>query len=182
MKSFLKCGALPKWSILASFMESQPSDSRSGLESRAARLAKSSKPTLSNIPPFSNSWKTPSKVLAKKDTPKPLLDADVTLKTSNPATPAFAPMLSEPRSTALSKERSRYDQISDGPDSRPHARPQIKDGSPSPRRTCFSTSIQEEQDELPPLILEAMEAAISLPHEVPIKIDLGFGDNWLQAH
>lgn len=41
---------------------------------------------------------------------------------------------------------------------------------------------QEEQDELPPLILEAMETAITLPHEVPIKIDLGFGDNWLQAH
>ncbi|MDG2399518.1 MAG: DNA polymerase I [Akkermansiaceae bacterium] len=41
---------------------------------------------------------------------------------------------------------------------------------------------QDEQDELPPLILEAMEAAITLPHEVPIKIDLGFGDNWLQAH
>lgn len=40
----------------------------------------------------------------------------------------------------------------------------------------------DEQHELPPLILEAMEAAISLPNEVPIKIDLGFGDNWLQAH
>ena len=41
---------------------------------------------------------------------------------------------------------------------------------------------QDEHDELPPLILEAMESAISLPNEVPIKIDLGFGDNWLQAH
>ncbi|MCH1499042.1 MAG: DNA polymerase, partial [Akkermansiaceae bacterium] len=41
---------------------------------------------------------------------------------------------------------------------------------------------QDERDELPPLVLEAMEAAISLPNEVPIKIDLGFGDNWLQAH
>ncbi len=41
---------------------------------------------------------------------------------------------------------------------------------------------QDEKDELPPLILEAMEGAIALPHEVPVKIDLGFGDNWLQAH
>ena len=41
---------------------------------------------------------------------------------------------------------------------------------------------QDEQDELPTQILEAMEAAICLPNEVPIKIDLGFGDNWLQAH
>jgi DNA polymerase-1 len=41
---------------------------------------------------------------------------------------------------------------------------------------------QDEQDKLPTQILEAMEAAICLPNEVPIKIDLGFGDNWLQAH
>ena len=41
---------------------------------------------------------------------------------------------------------------------------------------------QDEKDELPPLILGAMESAITLPHDVPVKIDLGFGDNWLQAH
>ena len=41
---------------------------------------------------------------------------------------------------------------------------------------------QDERDELPTLVLEAMESAIILPNEVPIKIDLGFGDNWLQAH
>jgi DNA polymerase-1 len=41
---------------------------------------------------------------------------------------------------------------------------------------------QDEKDELPPLILKAMETAIDLPHGVPVKIDLGFGDNWLQAH
>jgi DNA polymerase-1 len=40
----------------------------------------------------------------------------------------------------------------------------------------------DEQHELPPLIIEAMEAAIILPNDVPIKIDIGFGDNWLQAH
>lgn len=41
---------------------------------------------------------------------------------------------------------------------------------------------QDEKDELPPLIMEAMETAINLPHGVPVKIDLGLGDNWLQAH
>jgi len=41
---------------------------------------------------------------------------------------------------------------------------------------------QDERDELPPLIVEAMASAIALPHDVPIKIDTGYGDNWLQAH
>ena len=41
---------------------------------------------------------------------------------------------------------------------------------------------QDECEELPPLIVEAMETAITLPHEVPVKIDTGIGDNWLQAH
>ena len=41
---------------------------------------------------------------------------------------------------------------------------------------------QDEREELPPLIQEAMESAITLPNAVPLKIDSGFGDNWLQAH
>lgn len=41
---------------------------------------------------------------------------------------------------------------------------------------------QNDQDELPPLVTSAMSEAIKLPHEVPVKIDIGFGDNWLQAH
>ena len=41
---------------------------------------------------------------------------------------------------------------------------------------------KDERDELPPLIVEAMESAIALPHDVPVKIDTGYGDNWLQAH
>jgi len=41
---------------------------------------------------------------------------------------------------------------------------------------------QDEKKELPPLITQAMETAITLPHNVPVKIDTGFGDNWLQAH
>jgi len=39
-----------------------------------------------------------------------------------------------------------------------------------------------EQEELTPLIVEAMENAITLPNEVPVRIDTGYGDNWLQAH
>jgi len=41
---------------------------------------------------------------------------------------------------------------------------------------------QDERDELPPLIVTAMSEAITLPHDVPVRIDTGFGDNWLQAH
>ena len=41
---------------------------------------------------------------------------------------------------------------------------------------------KDEREELPPLIQEAMESAITLPNDVPIKIDTGYGDNWLQAH
>jgi len=41
---------------------------------------------------------------------------------------------------------------------------------------------EDEKEELPPLIVEAMAGAISLPHDVPVRIDTGFGDNWLQAH
>ncbi|MGC6467652.1 MAG: DNA polymerase I [Akkermansiaceae bacterium] len=40
----------------------------------------------------------------------------------------------------------------------------------------------DEQEELTPLIIAAMENALELPNGVPVKIDTGFGDNWLQAH
>lgn len=40
----------------------------------------------------------------------------------------------------------------------------------------------EEQEELTPLIVSAMESAIELPNGVPVRIDTGYGDNWLQAH
>ncbi len=39
-----------------------------------------------------------------------------------------------------------------------------------------------ELDELEPKIREAMESALTLPHNVPSKIDIGTGENWLQAH
>jgi DNA polymerase-1 len=41
---------------------------------------------------------------------------------------------------------------------------------------------QDDRDDLPAIITDAMSGAIALPHHVPVKIDTGFGDNWLQAH
>ena len=40
----------------------------------------------------------------------------------------------------------------------------------------------DEQEDLTPKIVEAMETAVILPENVPIQIDTGSGDNWLQAH
>ena len=40
----------------------------------------------------------------------------------------------------------------------------------------------DEQDDLTPKIVEAMETAVILPENVPVRIDTGSGDNWLQAH
>ncbi len=41
---------------------------------------------------------------------------------------------------------------------------------------------KSEQEVLIPLIKEAMETALVLPNGVPIKVDAGTGDNWLEAH
>ncbi|MFT5634470.1 MAG: DNA polymerase-1 [Rubritalea sp.] len=41
---------------------------------------------------------------------------------------------------------------------------------------------KSEQQELIPLIKQAMESALELPNGVPIKVDTGTGENWLQAH
>lgn len=40
----------------------------------------------------------------------------------------------------------------------------------------------DEKDALIPLITEAMETALALPHNVPAKADSGTGNNWLEAH
>jgi len=40
----------------------------------------------------------------------------------------------------------------------------------------------DEEDDLTPKIVEAMETAVILPENVPVRIDTGSGDNWLQAH
>ena len=41
---------------------------------------------------------------------------------------------------------------------------------------------KNELDELRPKIKEAMESALTLPNNVPSKVDIGTGKNWLQAH
>lgn len=40
----------------------------------------------------------------------------------------------------------------------------------------------DEKEVLIPLITEAMETALALPHGVPAKADSGTGNNWLEAH
>ncbi|MGJ8671554.1 DNA polymerase I [Rubritalea sp.] len=40
----------------------------------------------------------------------------------------------------------------------------------------------DEKEELVPKILEAMQSALPLPHNVPAKTDAGTGNNWLEAH
>ncbi|MEO7446140.1 MAG: DNA polymerase I [Ferruginibacter sp.] len=41
---------------------------------------------------------------------------------------------------------------------------------------------KDELEKIKPLILESMKAALLLPNGVPAEAELGFGDNWLQAH
>ena len=41
---------------------------------------------------------------------------------------------------------------------------------------------EDEADELIPEIVSAMQTALPLPHDVPIKVDTGTGTNWLEAH
>ena len=39
-----------------------------------------------------------------------------------------------------------------------------------------------EQETLPAKIVNQMETAMALPHDIPCKVDTGTGSNWLQAH
>ena len=41
---------------------------------------------------------------------------------------------------------------------------------------------QDEATELQPLLVEAMQTALLLPNHVPVKVDTGTGNNWLEAH
>ncbi|GAB3419041.1 DNA polymerase I [Niabella aquatica] len=43
-------------------------------------------------------------------------------------------------------------------------------------------ALKDEVNELKPLILENMEAALMLPHSVPVIAECGEGENWLEAH
>ena len=40
----------------------------------------------------------------------------------------------------------------------------------------------EEAETLKPLIINAMQTALTLPNGVPVKVDTGTGSNWLEAH
>jgi DNA polymerase-1 len=42
--------------------------------------------------------------------------------------------------------------------------------------------LREEADELRPLVLENMQAALPLPNNVPVIAEAGIGENWLEAH
>ena len=41
---------------------------------------------------------------------------------------------------------------------------------------------ESEAKELTPKIIEIMEGALKLPHDTPVEVTAGTGDNWLQAH
>ena len=81
-----------------------------------------------------------------------------------------------------SGKRGRYDQTRHGAHSRDHAGPKIKNDPAGSRRTPFSISIRMSARNYLLSLSKRVETAIALPHEVPVRIDTGIGDNWLQAH
>ena len=42
--------------------------------------------------------------------------------------------------------------------------------------------VKEEIDVMKKLILDCMQTAMILPNEVPVVAEVGFGNNWLEAH
>jgi DNA polymerase-1 len=43
-------------------------------------------------------------------------------------------------------------------------------------------ALQEEVEDLQPLILDCMQSAMVLPNGVPVIAEVGTGINWLEAH
>jgi DNA polymerase-1 len=43
-------------------------------------------------------------------------------------------------------------------------------------------ALREEAEDMKPVIVECMQAAMFLPHEVPVIAEVGGGENWLEAH
>ena len=43
-------------------------------------------------------------------------------------------------------------------------------------------AVSEEVEAIKPVIIEAMQSAMSLPNEVPVVAEVGSGENWLEAH
>ena len=42
--------------------------------------------------------------------------------------------------------------------------------------------IKEELEAVKPVILHCMQTAMKLPNDVPTNAEIGFGNNWLEAH
>jgi DNA polymerase-1 len=42
--------------------------------------------------------------------------------------------------------------------------------------------LKSELEQVKPVILECMQHALELPHQVPTDAEIGFGENWLEAH
>lgn len=42
--------------------------------------------------------------------------------------------------------------------------------------------LKEEVERIKPVILECMQSAMELPHEIPVIAEVGVGTNWLEAH
>ncbi|MGC4035608.1 MAG: DNA polymerase I [Chitinophagaceae bacterium] len=43
-------------------------------------------------------------------------------------------------------------------------------------------AVKEELDEIKPVIIDCMQTAMALPHDVPVVAEIGSGNNWLAAH
>jgi len=42
--------------------------------------------------------------------------------------------------------------------------------------------LKEELEAVKPVILHCMQTAMKLPNDVPTNAEIGFGNNWLEAH
>jgi DNA polymerase-1 len=43
-------------------------------------------------------------------------------------------------------------------------------------------ALKEEAEDIKPVIVECMQAAMTLPNGVPVIAEVGAGENWLEAH
>ena len=43
-------------------------------------------------------------------------------------------------------------------------------------------ALKTEAEDLKPVIVDCMQKAMTLPHDVPVIAEVGGGDNWLEAH
>jgi len=43
-------------------------------------------------------------------------------------------------------------------------------------------ALKQEAEAIKPVIIECMQTAMVLPHDVPVIAEIGGGENWLEAH